>query len=54
MRAPRCSINSLPRIYFGDLLLLTPGVTITSTANYVQVKAEYVMEFDTIDNSNIQ
>lgn len=54
MRAPRVSINSIPRIYFGDLLLLTPGVTITSTGSYIQVKIEYVMEFDTLDNSNIQ
>lgn len=53
MRAPRVSINSIPRIYFGDVLLLTPGVTITSTANYVQVKIEYVMEFDTLDNTNV-
>jgi len=54
MKAPRVSINSIPRIYFGDILLLTPGVTITSTASYIQVKVEYVMEFDTIDNANRQ
>jgi hypothetical protein len=53
MQCPRVSLNSLPRIYFGDILLLTPGVVITSTGNYIQVKVEYVMEFDTIDNSNI-
>jgi len=53
-KAPRCSVNSLPRVYFGDLLLLTPGVNITTTANYIQVKVEFVMEFDTIDNANIQ
>lgn len=53
MQCPRVSLNSLPRIYFGDILLLTPGVVITSTANYIQLKVEYVMEFDTIDNSNI-
>lgn len=53
MKAPRVSINSMPRIYFGDVLLLTPGVVITTSANYIQVKVEYVMEFDTIDNSNI-
>jgi len=51
---PRMSINNIPRVYFGDILLLTPGVTITSTGNYIQLKLEYVMEFDTIDNANIQ
>ncbi len=54
MVCPRVSINSLPRIYFGDILLLTPGVNITTTANYVSVKVEFVFEFDTIDNANIQ
>lgn len=54
MKAPRVSINSIPRIYFGDILLLTPGVNITTSANYVQLKVEYVMEFDTIDNANRQ
>ena len=53
MKAPRVSINSMPRIYFGDVLLLTPGVVITTSANYIQLKVEYVMEFDTIDNTNI-
>lgn len=54
MVAPRCSINSLPRIYYGDLLFLTPGVVLTSTANYIQIRVEHVFEFDTIDNANIQ
>jgi hypothetical protein len=54
MKAPRVALNSMPRIYFGDILLLTPGVTITSTANYITLKVEYVMEFDTIDNANVQ
>jgi len=54
MICPRVNVNSLPRIYFGDILLLTPGVTLTTTANYIQIKAEYVFEFDTIDPANIQ
>lgn len=54
MRCPRISLNSLPVVYYGDILLLTPGVTITTTANYVQIKAEYIMEFDTLDSSNTQ
>lgn len=52
--APRCSLASLPRIYFGDVMLSTPGVNIVTSANYIQVKAEYVLEFDTLDSTNIQ
>jgi hypothetical protein len=51
---PRISVNNIPRVYFGDLLIATPGVTLTTTANYLQIKLEYVMEFDTLDNANIQ
>lgn len=54
MQCPRVNINSLPRIYYGDILMLTPGVNLVSTANYIQAKLEYVMEFDTIDSSLIQ
>ncbi len=54
MLAPRCSLNSMPIIYFGDILFLTPGVTLTTTANYIQVRVEFVFEFDTIDNANTQ
>lgn len=54
MVAPRISINSLPRVYYGDILMLTPGVNLVTTGNYIQVKVEHVFEFDTIDNSNIQ
>lgn len=54
LKAPRMNLNSMPLVYFGDILLLTPGVTVTTTANYVQVKLEWVFEFDTLDASNIQ
>ncbi len=54
MVCPRLSINSLPRIYYGDILLLTPGVVLTTTANYISIRIEHVFEFDTIDNANIQ
>lgn len=54
MVCPRLSINSLPRIYYGDILFLTPGVVLTSTANYIQMRVEHVFEFDTIDNANVQ
>lgn len=54
LACPRVSLNSMPRIYYGDVLMLTPGVTLTTTANYIQVKVEFVFEFDTIDNGNIQ
>ncbi len=54
MVCPRLSINSLPKIYFGDILLLTPGVVLTTTANYIQMRVEFVFEFDTIDNTNTQ
>lgn len=54
MLCPRTNINSLPRIYYGDILISTPGVNIVTTANYLQTKIEYVMEFDTIDSSLIQ
>lgn len=54
IKAPRMNLNSLPIVYYGDVLLLTPGVTITSTANYVQVKLEWIFEFDTLDSTNIQ
>lgn len=54
MVCPRVSTNSLPRIYFGDILLLTPGVTLTTSANYIQGRVEFVFEFDTIDNANVQ
>lgn len=54
MQCPRVSLNSMPLIYFGDILFSTPGVTLTSTANYVSIKLEFVFEFDTLDNANIQ
>lgn len=54
MICPRVSTNSLPIVYFGDLLLLTPGVTITTTANYIQLKIDFVFAFDTIDSSLTQ
>jgi len=54
MIAPRCSKDSLPLVYFGDLLLSTPGVTITTTANYIQLKVDFVFAFDTLDSSLTQ
>lgn len=54
MKCPRVSINSLPRVYFGEILLSTPGVNVSTTANYIQLKLEYVMEFDTIDVGLVQ
>ncbi len=54
MKCPRLSLNSMPRVYYGDILLSTPGVNLTTTANYIQVKIEHVFEFDTIDQNNIQ
>lgn len=54
MKAPRVNVNSLPLVYFGDILLLTPGVNIVTTANYIQVKLEWVFEFDTLDSQNTQ
>lgn len=54
MPCPRVSLNSMPKIYFGDVLLLTPGVNVTTTANYIQAKIEFVFAFDTLDNANIQ
>lgn len=54
MQCPRVSLNSLPLIYFGDILVLTPGVVLTSSANYLVAKIEFVFEFDTLDNANIQ
>lgn len=54
MECPRVSINSLPKVYYGDILMLTPGVNLVTTANYIQVKIEHVFEFDTIDSANIQ
>ncbi len=54
MMCPRLSLNSLPRVYYGDILILTPGVNLVTTANYINVKIEHVFEFDTIDPNNIQ
>lgn len=54
MQAPRMSKDSLPVVYFGDILLSTPGVTITTTANYIQLKVEFVFAFDTLDSSLTQ
>ncbi len=54
MKCPRVSLNTMPKIYFGDLLLLTPGVVLTSSAHYIQGKIEFVYAFDTLDNANIQ
>lgn len=54
MICPRVSKDSLPVVYFGDILLLTPGVNITTTANYIQMKVEYVFAFDTLDSSLTQ
>jgi len=53
-KCPRLSLNSLPLVYFGDLLLLTPGVNLVTSGNYIQMKLEFVFEFDTLDVSNIQ
>ncbi len=49
----RLNVNSLPRIYFGDLLFFTPGVNLTTTANYVSWKLEFVFEFSVLDPQNI-
>lgn len=54
MQCPRVSLNSLPLIYFGDILAGTPGVNLVTTANYLVAKIEFVFEFDTLDNANIQ
>ncbi len=50
----RLNLNSLPRVYFGDLLFFTPGVVLTSTANYVSIKLEFVFEFSVLEPRNIQ
>ncbi len=49
----RLNVNSLPRIYYGDMLFLTPGVVLTSSANYVSWKLEFVMEFSVLDPQNL-
>jgi len=54
LRCPRLSLNSLPLVYYGDLLIATPGINLNTTANYVQFKLEFVFEFDTLDALNIQ
>lgn len=54
LRCPRLSLNSLPLVYYGDLLILTPGVNLNTTANYCQFKLEFVFEFDTLDALNVQ
>lgn len=53
-KCPRLSINSLPLVYFGDMLFLTPGVNLVTSGSYIQMKLEFVFEFDTLDVSNVQ
>jgi hypothetical protein len=54
IKCPRLSLNTPPVVYYGDLLILTPGVNLVTSGNYVQFKLEFVFEFDTLDTSNIQ
>lgn len=54
LRCPRLSLNSLPLVYYGDILVLTPGVNLVTSANYIQFKLEFVFEFDTLDTLNVQ
>ena len=49
----KLNVNSLPRIYYGDILFFTPGVNLNATANYVSYKLEFVMEFSVLDPLNI-
>ena len=50
----RLNVDSLPRVYYGDLMFFTPGVVLTSTANYVSIKLEFVFEFSVLDPKNVQ
>ncbi len=50
----RLNLNSLPRVYFGDILFFTPGVVLTSTGNYVSIKIEFIFEFSVLEPTNIQ
>ena len=50
----KLSLDSLPITYYGDILFFTPGVILTSTANYVSIKIEFVFEFSVLKPTNIQ
>ena len=50
----KLSLDSLPITYYGDILFSTPGVTLTSTANYVSIKIEFVFEFSVLKPTNVQ
>lgn len=49
IKCPRLSLNNLPIVYYGDLLIATPGVNLVTSGNYIQFKLEFVYEFDTLD-----
>ena len=54
MAPGRLDTSSIPDVYFGDILFSTPGIVLTSTANYVSIKLEFVFEFSVLTPSNVQ
>ena len=45
------SVSSLPLVYYGDLLLYTPGILLSSVTQYVQIKIEFSYEFSVLANT---
>lgn len=54
MRPSTLSLTNLPTVYYGDILLFTPSVNVTTVTAYVMVKLEFMFEFSVLNPSNIQ
>lgn len=48
MRPGALTISSLPLVYYGDLLLYTPGILLSSVTNYVTIKIKFDFEFSVL------
>ena len=45
MKPGKLSLSNLPLVYYGDVLLSTPSINVTTVTQYVSLKVEFYFEF---------
>lgn len=48
VRPQRLSTANLPLVYYGDLLLYTPGINLSLVPQYIQIKIEFAFQFEVL------
>lgn len=48
------NLNSLPLVYYGDILFFTPSINLSTVTAYVTIKIEFIHEFFLLDPANTQ